>query len=263
MADTIFNPKNFVIDKVRRVTQVNLATDLVDWTMTSIESPQIEFTGESTDKTDAQGTLIARFDTAKGATFSGEGSLLSVPMLAAQLGTEVEVASGTNKVKGETFEILTLNEGTATMSYTPSTVPAYVYAISNDKNIGDAIAVGSATDNAKISNGVITMPTSYTGALVGVYYAFETESAVKVVDDSQNYADAAKYMVDLLVCDVCNPSVKRAGTLVFPKAKIDNNVTIDLTTEGTHPFSFEALKDYCNDAGEVLCYWLFPEKTVA
>lgn len=259
----IFNPKNFLIDKVRRVTQVNLATDLVDWTMTSIESPQIEFTGESTEKADAQGTLIAKFDTAKGATFSGEGSLLSVPMLASQLGTQVEVASQNAMVSGETFEILTLNAGTATMSYTPTTVPSHVYAISADKNIGEAIAVGSGEDNASISNGVITMPASYNGALVGVHYEFQTDSAVKVVDDSQNYAEAAKYMVDLLVCDVCNPSVKRAGTLVFPKAKIDNNVTIDLTTEGTHPFSFEALKDYCNDAGEILCYWLFPEKTVA
>lgn len=261
MADTIFNPKTFVIDKVRRVTQVNLATDLIDWTMTSIESPQIEFTGESTEKTDADGTLIAKFDTAKGATFSGEGSLLSVPMLASQLGTTVEVANTTDKVKGEIFEILTLNSGTATMSYTPSTAPTYVYGISDDKNIGDSIKVGTATENAKVSNGVITMPASYKGTMVGVHYEFETDSAVKVTDGSENYADAAKYMVDLLVCDVCNPSVKRAGTLVFPKAKIDNNVTIDLTTEGTHPFSFEALKDYCGE-GNTLCYWLFPEKTV-
>ena len=51
----MFNATQFVIDKVRRITQINLATGLVDFTGTSVESPQIEFTGESTDKTDAQG----------------------------------------------------------------------------------------------------------------------------------------------------------------------------------------------------------------
>lgn len=67
----MFNATQFVIDKVRRITQINLATGLVDFTGTSVESPQIEFTGESTDKTDAQGVLLARFDTAKGVNFSG------------------------------------------------------------------------------------------------------------------------------------------------------------------------------------------------
>lgn len=258
----MFNPTNFVIDKVRRVTQINLEHDTVDWTLTSIESPQIEFTGEATEKTDAQGTLIAKFDTAKGATFSGEGSLLSVPMLASQLGTEVEVATETAKVAGETFELLKVDPTThkATMSYTPTEAPASVYSITSDKNIDGEIEVGTEDGNASISGAEITMPESYAGSMVGVYYKFETDSAVKVTDSSTKYAEAAKYIVDLLVADVCNTSIKRAGKLVFPKAKIDNNVTIDLTTEGTHPFSFEALKDYCAD-DEQLCYWLFPEKT--
>ena len=68
----MFNANNYVIDKVRRVTQINLETGLVDFTGTSVESPQVEFTGESVDKTDAQGVLLARFDTAKGVNFSGE-----------------------------------------------------------------------------------------------------------------------------------------------------------------------------------------------
>lgn len=75
-------------------------------------------------------------------------------------------------------------------------------------------------------------------------------------DGSENHAEAAEYIVDILACDVCNASVKRAGSIVFPKAKIDNNFSIDLTTEGTHPFSFSALKDYCSD-DEELCYVLF------
>ena len=254
----MFNANNFLIDKVRRVTQVNLETGLVDWTMTSIESPQVEFTGESTEKTDANGVLIAKFDTAKGVNFSGEGSILSAPLMAAQLGTEVQVANETTKVKGKTFEVLKVADKKATMTYTPTVAPAYVYKLSADKNIDTYIEVGAEDGNAKITGKEITLPDDFTGTQVGVLYEYETESAVKITDGSENYASAAEYIVDILAADVCNPATKRAGSLVFPKAKIDNNFTVDLTTEGTHPFSFSALKDYCSDEAN-LCYWLFNE----
>lgn len=260
----MFNANNFVIDKVRRVTRVNLDTGLVDFTLTSIENPQVEFTGESTDKTDAQGVLLARFDTAKGVNFSGEASLLSAPLMASQLGTEVQVASDTAKVSGKTFELLkittTTESGTttktATMTYTPSTAPAYVYSITNDKNINSYVEVGTGDGKASVSGKVITLPEDFEGTQVGVLYEYETEEAIKVVDGSENLAEAAEYIVDILAAAVCNPATKRAGSLVFPKAKIDNNFTINLTTEGTHPFSFTALKDYCSDEAE-LCYLLF------
>lgn len=252
----MFNGKDFIIDKVRRVTQINLETKLVDWTLTSIASPQIEFTGESTDKTDAYGTLLARFDTAKGVNFSGEGSLLSLPLMAAQLGTEVEVGSDTAKVYGETFEILKVTDKKAELSLAPKTIPSVVYTLSEDKNIDQMIEVGTGDDNAKISGKEITLPDSFEGTQIAVFYDYETEDAVKVVDGSENYAEAAKYIVDILAADVCNPSIKRAGSIVFPKAKIDNNFTVDLTTEGTHPFSFSALKDYCSDDAQ-LCYIVF------
>ena len=259
----MFNATQFVIDKVRRITQINLATGLVDFTGTSVESPQLEFTGESTDKTDAQGVLLARFDTAKGVNFSGELSLLNLNLMGAQLGSEVQVADSTKKVKGADFAILTVTEGTdgsktATLKHTPSTTPAAVYTLSEDKNISGMIEVGTDAENAQIAGTTITLPTSFTGTTVGVYYEYETESAVKLVDSAESFAEAAMYIVDILAADVCNPSVKRAGKIVFPKAKIDNNFTVNLTTEGTHPFSFTALKDYCADDAE-LCYILFEE----
>lgn len=256
----IFNANNYVIDKVRRVTQINLETGMVDFTGTSVESPQVEFTGESVDKTDAQGVLLARFDTAKGVNFSGELSVLSMPLMAAQLGTEVQIASEKSKLKGEDFEILKVVDGRATLTHTPTVAPTHVYPITNDKNIDNTniIEVGAEAEQAQITGSDITLPESFSGTMIGVYYQYETAAAVKVSDGSENHAEAAKYIVDILAADVCNPSIKRAGKLVFPKAKIDNNFTLNLTTEGTHPFSFSALKDYCAD-DEELCYLLFHE----
>ena len=253
----MFNANNYIIDKVRRVTRSN-SDGMVEFTLTSIENPQIQFTGESTDKTDAYGVLLARFDTAKGVSFSGEASMLSMPLMAAQLGTDVQVATEEKKLSGKTFEILSVADGKATMSYEPTTAPAYVYSMTQDKNINEAIKVGAEDGNASVSGKEITLPEGFAGTQVGVLYDYTTSAAVKVVDRSNEFAEAACYVVDVLAADVCNPAVKRHGFLVFPKAKIDNNFDINLTTEGTHPFSFTALKDYCSD-DEELCYLLFHE----
>lgn len=248
----------FIIDRVRRVTEIDLVSNDVNWTLTQIESPQVEFTGESTDKTDAFGTLIARFDTTKGVTFSGEGSLLSIPMMASQLGADVQTATAESKVQGETFEVITVDAtaGTLTLKHTPSEAPDAVYVLGADKNITGKIAIGA--EGASISGKVVTLPEGNykKDDQFAVLYKYETDAAVKIVDSSDKFAEAAKYIVEIRVADVCNPTLKRDGYLVFPKAKIDNNFSVGLTTEGTHPFSFSALKDYC-DADVQLCYWIF------
>ena len=253
-----FDAKDFVIDKVRRVTEVDLETNEVNWTVTQVEDPQVEFTGETTEKRDANGVLIAQFDTSKGVTFSGNGSLLSMPVLASQLGTEVETGTATTKVTGELFDVVPVTAGTATLTYEPKTAPAKIYTVGADKNITGTIDVGTGTDEAQVSGKTVTLPASFTGNSIGALYTFEAENAIKVTDSAENFAEAAKYIVDILAADVCNPATKRHGYLVFPKAKIDNNVSIGLTTEGNHPFSFSALADYCGE-GVQLCYIVWAE----
>lgn len=248
---------NYVIDKVLRLTEVGLTSEEVNWTMTSIESPNWEFTGEAVEKNDAHGVLLASFDTAKGVGFSGEGSLLSAPMLAAQRGAQLEDGA-TAAVKGETFEVVDVKDGVATLSHTPSKTPKYVYEITKEKGVGEKYQIGLEGGDWAISEAEIAVPTTYEGKRVGVYYEYTTTTGLKITDKADEYATAAKYIVNVLVRDMCNQDLKRACTIVFPKAKIDNNVSINMTTEGTHPFSFKALADYCEDSE--LCYVLFDTK---
>lgn len=254
--------KDYLIDKVRRVTQENLTTGMVDWTMTNIENPQIEFTGESKDKTDADGVLLARFAGAKGVTFSGEGSVISSTLLAAQLGAELEEADSETTITGKLFEVIDVvtsgSSKTATLTHTPKTAPGYIYLMTEDKNVGESLAVGSGGDDASISGKIITLPNAVDAAQIGVLYEFTATSGMKLTDKSEENAAAAGYIVDILAAEICNPAAKRRMTIVFPKAQIDNNFSINLTTEGTHPFSFSALKDYCSASAE-LCYFLFTE----
>lgn len=249
-----FDMTSAVINRILRLTEVDLESNAVNWVLRNIENPSAEFTGESTDKTDERGILIARFDTAKGFTLSGESSKLELPLMASQLGTSIEVASETNKIKGEDFELVKVENGTATLAYTPLTTPSEIYAINKDKSLGEAIAVGTEEGNASITDNVVTLPESYTGSYIGVLYEYETDAAVRVTDSSESYNKNAKYIAKILAEDICGTTC--ACTIVVPKGKLDNNFTINLTTEGTHPFSITAMKDYCSD-DEELCYVIF------
>lgn len=250
-----FDIKSAVINRILRLTEVGMESGMVNWVLRNIENPQAEFSGESVDKTDARGILISRFDTAKGFTLSGESSTLELGLMASQLGTEVQVASTDKKIRGEDFEIIAVTEDAgekkATMAYTPKTVPNMVYTINKDKSLGEPIEVGTEEGNAKITGNVITLPDTYTGTRVGVLYEYETDEAVRLTDSSETFNKNAKYIAKILAEDVCG--VTAAVTIVIPKGKLDNNFSLNLTTEGTHPFSISAMKDYCSDEEE-LCY---------
>ncbi len=253
-----FDIKSAVINRFLRLTEVDLESGMVNWVLRNIENPQTEFTGESVDKTDERGILISRFDTAKGFTLSGESSKLELGLMASQLGTEVQVATTDKKIKGEDFEVISIVEDAsgakkATMAYTPLTTPSVVYAINKDKSLGDPIEVGTEDTNAKIAGNVITLPASYEGTRVGVLYQYETDEAVRVTDSSETFNKNAKYIAKILAEDVCG--VTAAITIVVSKGKLDNNFSLNLTTEGNHPFKISAMKDYCSEEEE-LCYIL-------
>ena len=50
----------FLMDRVRRVTEIGLATGKVNWSAVGIGSPSLELNGETIDKQDAYGAKIGR-----------------------------------------------------------------------------------------------------------------------------------------------------------------------------------------------------------
>ena len=107
----------FLMDRVRRVTEIGLATGKVNWSAVGIGSPSLELNGETIDKQDAYGAMIAQIDTAKGAALSFEIDTINLQVLAAQRGAKVEVGSETNKIKGEIFDIQPVKDGKATWQH--------------------------------------------------------------------------------------------------------------------------------------------------
>ncbi len=248
----------FVMDKVRRITEVDLATNTPNWSAVGVGSPSLELNGETVSKQDAYGAMMAQIDTAKGAAISGEMDTTNIQLLASQRGAKVEVGSDASKIKGETFDVVDVNGGKATLTYTPTVAPAFIYKINKDQTQGEAVEVGTEEGNAKIDGNVVTLPSGFDAAKIGAYYEFETADAVKLSDNSEEFGHSAKYLLQIYIRDLCTDQ-KRLGILVFPKGKLDNNVTLNLTTEGKHPFKVTAQKDYCADEPN-LYYWIWATK---
>lgn len=248
----------FVMDRVRRITERSLETGKVNWSARGVGEPSLELNGETVEKKDAYGALIAQIDTAKGASLSGNLDTINIPLLASQRGAKIEVGSDEKKVNGRLFDVVDVKDGKATLTYTPIVAPAYVYPIKADQTQGDEIEVGTADENAKIAGNVVTMPDGFAYSKIGVVYDYETSDGVRLSDSSEEFGAAAEYIVEMYMRDICTDT-KRLGYLVFPKGKLDNNVTLDLKTEGTHPFKITAQKEYCADESQ-LYYWFWATK---
>lgn len=248
----------FVMDRVRRVTEISLETGKVNWSARGVGDPSLELNGETIDKQDAYGALIAQIDTAKGAALSANLDTTNIPLLASQRGAKVEVGSEAAPVSGRIFDVVDVKDGKATLSFTPKVAPAFVYPIKADQTQGEEIEVGTETGNAQITGTTVTLPEGFAYGKIGLVYDYETADAIRLSDSSEEFGSAAEYIVEMYMRDICTDA-KRLGYLVFPKGKLGNNVTLDLTTEGTHPFTITAQKEYCADESQ-LYYWIWSTK---
>lgn len=244
---------NFVIDRVVRGVMVNKAGEY-QWSINQITDPSLSVTTEdSRQAVDALGAVIAEFDNGKSAEFSGENSLFDLGLYAAQMGTEKDIASSTNKIVTPAFETIKVVTGTSsyTLAHAPKEALTQIYLLSGDGTLSTAYAVGTAASATEFAydaeTHAITIPTGLTGGEeLFVMYEYETEDAVQVVADGVNFPKKGKFIMEILGSDVCDQETLIHAYLVFPNAKLSSDVDITFTTDGTHPFTIQAMQDYCD-----------------
>ena len=267
-----FNIDNIVVDHVLGVDKFDLATGALIWSATEIEEPSLECGGEQVIKNDALGSPIATFDRSKTSQFTAANSLLNLSMMADDFGATKEVVSEENKITSPGFDIVTIG-GTAetpattiTLSHTPVGVEGatvkYIYLLTADKGIAKKFEVGAdPTTNFSISGATITLPTGSelkSTDIIAVYYEYETDSAIRIVNNGNKFSEVGKYIVRVMFADACNQALKYYGYIVFPKAKSNISKTYTFTAEGTHPIDFSGMNDYC-DKDKTQFYFVIPQ----
>lgn len=254
-----FSKNELILDRVRSLTAHDLETNQILYRLTSLEDSSLQCTAEGEEITDAIGATITTLYRAKKATFSATNSLLSLDLAAAQFGTQKVVASTTNKITDTIYEIITVPQGSTsvTLKYKPKNDIKYIYAI-NKNELGTAYSAGAAVSATQFvvnkTTGTITLPTGFATAgeqKIYVEYQYETENAIKITNRTTEFPSSCSIVVYAYFRDRCNDNLLYSGKIICPKAKLNpEQVELALTSTGKHPFELQMSKDYCAEEGD-------------
>lgn len=243
------NVNELILDKVRSLIFTDLADGSVIGRLTKLEDPSLQTAAEGEEITDAQGALITKLFRAKTGKFTATNSLLSIDLLALQYGTEKEVADETNKIVVPIEEILTVADGKITLAHNPLGEIKYIYKLESGQ-LAKKYTVGAdaSADEFSINGKEITVPTDVTGKIY-VEYEYESNSAVRVANNTEKFPEAVGVKIFAIFKDMCNENIKYAGVIKAAKGKIDpSSIETALTGTGKHSFDIDFMKDYCDDS---------------
>lgn len=245
---------NFIIDRVLRGIMTKKNGEYM-WSINQITNPSLNVAlSDTSQAVDALGTVIQEFDRGRTAEFSAENSIFDLSLYAAQMGRDVEVASGTAKIVVPAFETIDV-AGTPDETYVTKKQPkeeiAKIYALNGDGTLGTAYENGGAASDTEFAydhgTHTINLPTNLVaGSQLFVMYEYESEKATAVTANAIDFPKAGKFILEVLGTTVCDPDTLVHCYLVFPSAKLDGNVDYTFATDGTHPFTIRALQDYCD-----------------
>lgn len=234
------------------------------WNITQVEEPSLSVTTEKNEAVDALGARIVEFERGKEAEFSAQNSLFDFALASAQSGTEKKVADSTTTITMPKWEEIKLtatdvSNGYITLQETPvgtagSEIP-FIYKLAGDGTISAKYSIGAAASAASFALDVatkkITLPIGdgalATGEKLWIPYEFDCENGVEVYNTAVDFPKAGKFVMEVLGVDVCDPSKEYYAYVVFPNAKLNSDFDLDFTTDGKHPFTLQAMQEYCDD----------------
>lgn len=260
--------RNFVIDRVVRGVMFHAATDDILFSLSQITNPQLSVTAETADAVDALGTPIMTFNRGKQAELSAESSLFDLGLLAVQSGTTLDVASSTNTYNVPWFdEIKATTADTITLTRTPANgTLKYVWVLNGDGSLGTKFTVGTdatlSGKNVTFGSGALPVGTRVFAPYEFVASDATNSGATRVSADAVNFPTGGKFILEVLGCDVCDPSTLYSAYIVFPNAKMLSDFDITFATDSTHPFTIRANQDYC-DENKLLFRVVIPEAAAA
>lgn len=250
-----FDLNNFVIDRIVRAVALSQTDDSVLFSINQVTNPSLNVTSETAEAVDALGTPIAIFNRAKSAEFSAENALFDMNLMATQSGTTKQTAAADSVILTPAFETIDITGAASyTLSHTPVESPAKIYKLNGDGTLGtayDLATTASATAFA-LAGVTLTPPTGMTnGEQLFVIYEYnadgtEKNGAIAVTNTATNFPVGCKLIVEVLGCDVCDQTKMIFAYLIFPNFKLSSDFDWSMQTDSTHPFSGQAMQDYCD-----------------
>lgn len=238
----------------------------IQWMCSNVENLQITQDGETTEKRDANGSVIFTINRNKSCQISFDSSVLDLSLIAALNGTERIDASNDAPIRVPYIDRFTLKaadvtSGYVTLSKTPVSDVGGAYKISfhtltTDGSLDDNYGqVSSAATSIKFyydsTNHRVYFPTDATifkaGTKIEIIYEYSVTAGVKVVNAADKFPDAAKVRFLVLACDLCDPTRLRALWLTARAAKPQTGNTIGFNLEDTISITLDLAYSYCDE----------------
>jgi len=260
MAITI---NNFVVDRPIMGMMFSKNTGDLLWKIDQIEEPSLSCSSDTEEAVDAIGSPVMIFDRAKRAEFSASNSFLDMGLAAAQFGTDKSIATTASKITVPKFEefVTTTDQTTIVLAHVPVGIVGSeikkIYAVNPNKTIGTEykLAASTASDTEftlDAATKTITLPTGLSvGTKILVNYDYESENVVAVTNSADKFPVAGKFVLRVLGHDVCDAETVYMAMIIMPSAKLTSAVDLTFNTTGKHPFTIQAMQDYCSTNKEL------------
>jgi len=248
---------NFIFDEIVRFTGWTNSGEPF-YSLTQVKDGSLSIsTDNSVDVTDAKGCLIETLKRGERGTFSANNALFSWGLLAAQSGDNRVDASEANKIIAPVSETVTLtaNQTSIVLKKTPvGTAGGEIGGImivnpdgtmASTLKQGAAAADGAFTLDAEAKT--ITLPSGLAaGTRLVVEYEAEITKGFKITKDAIAKNRQHKVRALCLGHEPCDLNTQYAAWMVFPSAKLSNEITIDFAPDMDHPFEVEFMQGYCD-----------------
>lgn len=237
------NLNNFVVDRIVRAVGKSKNDDIL-FVINQVTNASLNVTSETAEAVDALGTPIAIFNRAKTCEFSAENALFDLNLMATQAGEDKD-GNGSKVTTGIVAPAFEIVEGT-TLKHAPKSPEAVkFYNVNGDGSLGAEIPRAGITVDGTAIEGLTA-----DGQVMAVY-EYDAADAIAVVNSATKFPKACELVLEVLGCDVCNQEELIYAYLIFPNFKISPDFDWSIATDGAHPFSGQAMQDYC-DADKVL-----------
>lgn len=232
----------------------------LSWMTNQLMDFQISVDAEEDTKTDANGNTIFSISRAKSCDVSFSTPLLTLELVAAMNGSEVERGTNDDKIAVPKFETVKLvaTAGKVTVDTTTTTI-ALAQIVRNSGTAGTPVYKVSAafltkdgSTRKKLEKGTTT-PSSgefvFTkgsgsadtitvlnadydeGSSILITYEYDTADAIQIVNSAEEFPVASVVKVLVRGYDICDKTSPIYAYFIFPAAKFQTNYTLGMALD--------------------------------
>ena len=261
------NSQKYIVQNIEAISAYDLEDGSLLFRADDLKSATMTNEQETVYATGKNGVKIGSADRNKASRFTAENGSIVDGILAAQVGTNVEIAEEATVVP-DYFEVLTVSAGSGSALEAKTTYKAagatgseikYIYERNSDGTTGKKYPIAaSATETEFAYNPdtqVITLPKTGVKAgddIVVIYDITVTSGAKHIQNREDRYSATVRAVFDIFAKDICTEK-SYLGKIIYPKGKVSGNFELAFGDDpSVQSLEIEALSGGCSGTTKLL-----------